>query len=544
MSKKQRNVLKKLTTIVLAALFLITSVTPAFAKENTKAPAFNATKKAIVIGNSFDFNINNKVKGSTYEWKSSNEKIAAINKTNGLVTGVSKGNATITCKVKTPSQYLLLTAKVTVVKPAVKVAITNPVKNLKLKAYYKLKISFVPASSNDIVSWSSSDKSIADVDSDGAFVAKKAGTVTITATTLCNRSASITIKILGVGEVAETKPTTPAAGGDTQEQTGNDVKVLEKVYSEDFSSSLGKFVGRGSAVISQTTAGVAAEGGKGYMKITGRTANWNGALIDLTSVVKPGLTYRVTGWVRYTTGGDTEVIKITQERTSSDENKWVGVTGDVTVKKGEWTKITGTLEVSPSTTQCSVYFEANNLIDFFADNFAVEQLDVPPIVQKVEQVEPAKVGDVVYSNDFEDGKSVLDSRGSSARTNTTAVAKSGKSSVQVTRTAGWDGAGVRFTSDNKIKLASLYGKTVHTSFYVMYKDGPDSVQFKLNNNMEKADDSDNILLQTEVKKGEWTLLEADCFIADGATGNLIFVETENNDALTFYVDDVNIKVVK
>ena len=112
------------------------------------------------------------------------------------------------------------------------------------------------------------------------------------------------------------------------------------------------------------------------------------------------------------------------------------------------------------------------------------------------------------------------------------------------RSAGWDGAGVRFTSDNNITLASLYGRTVHASFYVLYKDGPEEISFKLNNRMEKADNSDSILTAPSVKKGEWTLIEADCFIADGATGNIIFIETENNDALTFYIDDVEIKVVK
>ena len=78
----------------------------------------------------------------------------------------------------------------------------------------------------------------------------------------------------------------------------------------------------------------------------------------------------------------------------------------------------------------------------------------------------------------------------------------------------------------------------------MYKDGPDEVNFKLNNKMEKADDSDNILAQIAVKKGEWTLIEADCFIADSPIGNLIFIETENDGALTFYMDDIEIKVVK
>jgi hypothetical protein len=76
----------------------------------------------------------------------------------------------------------------------------------------------------------------------------------------------------------------------------------------------------------------------------------------------------------------------------------------------------------------------------------------------------------------------------------------------------------------------------------MYKGGPDEVQFKLNNKMEKADNSDNILSQIAVKKGEWTLIEADCYINEKATGNMIFIETDGDVALTFYMDDVELVV--
>ena len=543
MSKRQRNVLKRLAMFVIAAILVFTTVTPAFAKAEAKAPKLNAANVTIVVGKTFNFNVSNKLKGFAYQWSVTNDEVAVINEANGVVTGVGKGTTNIFCRVITPGKSYRLNAKVTVLKPAVKVEITNPVTTLNVSDYYILRTELTPKSSNDIVSWTSSDKSIAKVDPDGSFAALKEGTVTITATTVSGRSDSVTIKVLKEGETAEGAEE-PEEGATEEDADGTEgPAVVKTVYSEDFASSAGGFVGRGSATVTQTTAGMAAEGGKGYLSVTGRTANWNGAAIDLTSLVIPGATYLVTVWVRYTKGADTEVIKITQERTSKDENKWVGVTGDVIVEKNKWTKISGTMEVSPSTTLCTMYFEANNLIDFFVDNVVIEQLDTEIKEEEVVEVEKAKVGDIVYQNDFEDG-SILDSRGSSERTNTTAYAKSGSASVEVKRTAGWDGAGVRFTSANKIEIASLYGMTVHTSIYVMYKDGPDQVNFKLNNRMEKADNSDNILSQVAVNKGEWTLLEADCYIADNATGNIIFIETEGSDALTFYMDDIEIKVVK
>ncbi len=542
----KKGMLKKLIMMVLTAAFVMSAITPAWAAAVKKEPALNATEKTIVVGKTFNFDIENKIKGSTYEWKVGNTKVATINAANGVVTGVAPGSTTVSCKISNSGKVYRLTAKLTVLKPAVKVTITNKVTSLKVKDYYKLKVSITPASSNDQITWTSSDSSIAKIDQDGSFAAKKAGTVTFTATAVSGRSDSVTITFESDGqttEVADNKGDNTDSTDKTEDKKPvEEVKVLKTILNEDFAGSAGIFVGRGSAKVVHATAGKAAEGGKGYISVTGRTANWNGAAADVTKLIIPGATYRVSGWVRYTSGADVETIKVTQERTSADDNKWIQI-ATAQVKKGEWTKMTGTMEVSPTTTQCLFYFEADNLIDFYVDNVVVEQLDVKVVENTPVQVEKAKVGDVVFKSNFEDG-SVVNARVNAVLTNTKAAAKSGKASVEVKRTAGWDGAGVVFNSTNNISKASLFGKTVHFSAYVLYKDGPDQVNFKINNHMEKADDSDNIVLQTPVKKGEWTLLEADCFIAENATGNLIFVETENDGALTFYLDDMEIKVVK
>ena len=536
----KKGMFKKLILMMATAVFVMSSITPAMAAAK-KEPALNAAEKTIVVGKTFNFDVKNKIKGATYEWRVGNTKIASMNEKNGVVTGLAPGSTMVYCKVSNAGKSYRLSAKLTVLKPAVKVTITNKVTSLDIKKYYKFKVSLTPASSNDRLTWTSSDESIVMVDTDGSFAGRKAGTATITATSVSGRSDSVTIKFLGLGET-EKETEVPDNNGGMDEGKQEEVKVLKTILREDFAKNTGIFASRGGANVSHTTAGKAAEGGKGYISVSGRTANWNGVAADVTKLVIPGATYRVTGWVRYTTGEEIENIKITQERSSADDNRWVPI-GSVEAKKGEWTKITGTMEVSPTTTQCLFYFEADTLIDFYVDNVVVEQLDVKIVENTPIQVEKMKVGEIVFKSDFEDG-SVLNARVNAVRTNTTAAAKSGKASVEVTRTAGWDGAGVIFNSTNNISKASLFGRTVHLRVYVMYKDGPDQVTFKINNHMEKADDSDNIVLQTPVNKGEWTLLEADCFIAENATGNLIFIETENDEALTFYLDDMEMKVVK
>ncbi len=130
MVQKQSKGMKRLATIILAMALVLTSITPAFAKEDVKQPSLNATKKTIVVGKTFNFNVKNQVKDSTYAWSSNNEQVATINKDNGVVTGVAKGLATITCRIKLSGKYVRLTAKVTVLKPA-KLRLITRLKPLK-----------------------------------------------------------------------------------------------------------------------------------------------------------------------------------------------------------------------------------------------------------------------------------------------------------------------------------------------------------------------------------------------------------------------------
>lgn len=538
MSKNFKKASKMLTMFALVAALLIPAISPAMAAAVKKAPTLNSEEETVLMGKTFNFNINDAIKGATYKWTSTNTKVAVVDE-RGIVTGVDKGKTNIDCIVTTTKNIRYrLRAKVTVLKPALKVEINNKITHLNVGESYNLNLTISPVSSTDIVSWTTSDKAIANPAGNGVFKALKAGTVTITATALSGRKDSVTIQVLALGEdyVEVAEPT--KAPEKVEDSTP--VVAPGTIFTEDFSKSVGSFTAR-SAVISQVNE-VGADGKKGYLSVTGRAAAWNGASVDVTSLVKPGKSYQVTGWVKYTEGGDSEVFKISQQKNGGS---WPAITGDVTVEKGQWTKLTGTMVVDADTTQCEVYFEtaSNATISFLCDDMVIINPTGETVVAPVKTEAPKLPEGVVYANDFEGGL-VCDSRGTSVRAISTKFAHNGKSSVEVTRTAGWDGAGVRFNTANSIVKSDYFGKTVHTALYVMYNDGPDTVGFKLNNRMEAADNTDTILAQTTVKKGEWTLLEADCKIANNATGEIIFVETDGDVALTFYMDDINIKVVK
>lgn len=196
MKINKAQVLKKMLAEALVAVMIVLSIMvipPTSAKAAT-SPALNKLTRNILVGDEYDLNINNKVNQSTYVWSTSNKKIATVTQ-KGIVTGVNKGSATITCKMTTPKKTYSLTCKVKVVKPAKLVVIKNKVSTLYVGQEYDLNRKLIPSTSNDLTTWKSSDKSIAAPNALGKFTALKAGVVTITARTLSGATDTVTITV-------------------------------------------------------------------------------------------------------------------------------------------------------------------------------------------------------------------------------------------------------------------------------------------------------------------------------------------------------------
>jgi hypothetical protein len=116
----------------------------------------------------------------------------------GLVKGLKKGTATVTCKIVASGKTYTLKAKVSVLTPATKIVINNKVSTMKVGDTLDLNRTLTPKTSNDKTTWTSSDKSIANPDKYGKFTALKSGKVTITGTTLSGKKDSVTITVTDV----------------------------------------------------------------------------------------------------------------------------------------------------------------------------------------------------------------------------------------------------------------------------------------------------------------------------------------------------------
>lgn len=155
-----------LTLVFMCAIFMSFTVSAA------STIKLNSTAKTLYKGQSYTLKVLGTKKKT--QWKSSNSKIAKVSAA-GKVTAKKAGSVTITAKVSGRT----LRARITVKNPTIKLnkssvtIYTSGTTSLQLKATVK------GASSK--ISWSSSNKKIATVNSKGKVVAQKAGTATITA---------------------------------------------------------------------------------------------------------------------------------------------------------------------------------------------------------------------------------------------------------------------------------------------------------------------------------------------------------------------------
>jgi uncharacterized protein YjdB len=114
-------------------------------------------------------------------WSSSNSNVATVD-SSGVVTGVSSGTATITAT--TADGGYTATSVVTVTVPVTGVTVNPPTMSLVPGATSKITATLSPSNAtNQNVSWSSSNSSVATVDSNGLVTGVSGGTATITATT-------------------------------------------------------------------------------------------------------------------------------------------------------------------------------------------------------------------------------------------------------------------------------------------------------------------------------------------------------------------------
>ncbi|NOU69355.1 hypothetical protein GC096_35650 [Paenibacillus sp. LMG 31461] len=129
-------------------------------------------------------------------WQSSDTNIATVD-TNGIVTGIGEGHATITATSELNNALTSHTSvTVTPFIPLTSVSFTNAPLQMTNYDTLQLEAVVVPANATDkLLTWQSTNSSIIRVDENGLARALKVGTATLTATSSNGKQASATIEV-------------------------------------------------------------------------------------------------------------------------------------------------------------------------------------------------------------------------------------------------------------------------------------------------------------------------------------------------------------
>lgn len=164
---------------------------------NTTALSINKTSTTLNVGATETLSVTRtpaSVSYPTISWSSSNTSVATVN-ASGVITAVGNGTATITAKT-TDGTNISKTCSVTVQTPVSGVTVSPTSLSLNAGSTYTLTKSISPSTaSNQNVTWSSSNTSVATVNASGVVTAVGNGTATITCTSSADSSKKGTCSV-------------------------------------------------------------------------------------------------------------------------------------------------------------------------------------------------------------------------------------------------------------------------------------------------------------------------------------------------------------
>lgn len=195
----------RLLAIAMICVFFVPA-TPVFAYSTVKVAGvtLNTTRLSLEKGNTTTLTATvapSTATNKAIRWKSSNPKVAKVD-SNGKITAVKKGTATITCTAKDSSKKKV-TCKVTVTNDSdssstkvTGISLNNTSLSMEKGDTSTLTATVTPSTaSNKNLTWRSSNMKVAKVDSSGKVTAVKKGTATITCTAKDKSKKKVTCKI-------------------------------------------------------------------------------------------------------------------------------------------------------------------------------------------------------------------------------------------------------------------------------------------------------------------------------------------------------------
>lgn len=359
----------------------------------------------------------------TVAWSSSDSTVASVDN-NGIVTAVKPGSAVITAKV---GNYQA-TCAVTVDAPLKEIVPEKAIIDMVKKQTANIAYSVVPADTTDSkdVTFTSSDETVATVNSDGKVTAKKAGKATVTITGANGIKATVTVNVseIPVNEVvlsaqdeiieagakkaitATLKPENNTDDNQGVTWTTSDEKIAKVIVdNENSHKATIEGVAAGSAVITAT----AANGTKAECTVK--------VPKHITSITLPGAVELTRGTsttlnVTITPADTDDDTEVTWKSSDSDVVKVDEKTGMIYAVKAGKADVTATTKAvdnataKPFTATTTVTVKENNMTDEIGKKLAFDEFDDLLIGQKDNANKYFNLSDLIKENNITDNINV------------------------------------------------------------------------------------------------------------------------------------------
>lgn len=194
----------------------------------------------------------------------------------------------------------------------------------------------------------------------------------------------------------------------TQLEVNNASMALENAFrglvieTKDFEDNTAQgFTGRGNARVSVTDEANHTDGGSYSLKVTGRSASWHGAILDVTKFIRNNSKYRASAWVKLINTGtedDTTTVKLTSEVRIGGNTNWPNLDEKPISVSDGWIKLEGVYTYK-DIQNAAIYIESTSTTaSYYIDDIVFECIDGKDIDAPTWPEESSlTVTDAVYS---------------------------------------------------------------------------------------------------------------------------------------------------
>ncbi len=145
-----------------------------------------------------------------------------------------------------------------------------------------------------------------------------------------------------------------------------------------------------------------AQAGSYSLKVSGRTANWNGQSLDVINLFQKGAVYNITGYIKLAnTPRKPSTVKFTVEEKAGGGTNWKTVT-QKDIMNTKWQKLSGSYTFNKDMDSLLLYAESSDPNeDFYLDSVTIT-MTAPPPQAATNDAATAKT-DAAATSDFQKG---------------------------------------------------------------------------------------------------------------------------------------------